>query len=195
MSREKLPDTIRRLLGREPVWRSADSVGVRAAVLVPLFADARDDSVRVWLLRRPETMRTHQGQVALPGGKWEPTDPDLLHTALREAHEEIGLRSEQVEVLGALDDCVTRTGYLMAPFVGWIREPFDPMPLPCEVARAFSVPLAVFAREPDLVPMEQLAGRSAACYRQDGETIWGATAAILRAFVRRIGPSGFDRTE
>ncbi|MEZ4310190.1 MAG: CoA pyrophosphatase [Polyangiaceae bacterium] len=68
-----------------------------AAVLVPLF-EAQGD-VRVWLLRRPADLRSHAGQVALPGGKTDPTDATPVETALREAEEEIGLPRTSVEVL------------------------------------------------------------------------------------------------
>ncbi len=77
----------------------------------------------VWLVLRPTALRAHSGQVALPGGKRDPEDPDLITTALREAEEEIGLPRAAVEVLGEADDLVTTTGFVITPVVGWIGAP------------------------------------------------------------------------
>jgi 8-oxo-dGTP pyrophosphatase MutT (NUDIX family) len=169
---------------------SADSSSLqRAAVLLPLFTLPAEQAPHVWLVRRSEGVRTHRGQVALPGGKREAKDADFLTTALRESHEEIGLPPSDVDVLGALDDRETSTGYLITPYVGWIRGPFTPDPLAAEVARVFSVPLAAFAEEPrrTRIPWEG-AEREVLSYEVAGEIVWGATAAILRHFIELITP-------
>jgi 8-oxo-dGTP pyrophosphatase MutT (NUDIX family) len=134
-------------------------------------------------------MRTHRGQVALPGGKCDPGDADTLTTALRESHEEIGLLPQEVEVLGALDDLETITGFLITPYVGWIANPFTPQPRDSEVARVFAVPLAAFAQEPATIriPWEG-AERVVHSYEVAGEVVWGATASILRSFVEVLTP-------
>lgn len=190
-----LPHRIRLLLADKAPRRSQPGDRIRAAVVAPLFLNSADLSLQVWLARRSETLRTHQGQIALPGGKWEPTDRDLLETAVREAHEEIGLTHDQVEILGSLDDLHTRTGYVITPFVGWVAEAFVPAPMACEVARVFSAPLALFERAPDTVQFPSLLGDTPVpCWRHAGEIIWGATAAMLRDLVRTIGPSTIERT-
>ncbi len=96
----------------------ADAPGrVRAAVLVPIFD--RDGELYVLFIRRSIRVATHQGQVAFPGGRAEPEDPDIMTTALREAQEEVGLRPETVEVLGRLTTSVTLTSnYLVTPSSG-----------------------------------------------------------------------------
>jgi 8-oxo-dGTP pyrophosphatase MutT (NUDIX family) len=128
-------------------------------------------------------MRTHSGQVALPGGKHEPSDVDLLATALRETHEEIGLAPGEVDILGALDDYATHTGFVITPYVGWLSNPFTPEPHASEVARVFAVPLATFDQEPRPVTMAMGSSkRIVLSYEAEGETIWGITAAILRRF-------------
>ncbi|HKQ69744.1 MAG TPA: CoA pyrophosphatase [Polyangiaceae bacterium] len=155
-----------------------------ASVLLPFFA-AGDGAPELWLVRRADHVRIHSGQVALPGGKHEPHDPDPLSTALRECHEEIGLEPSAVEVLGRLDDCITVTGFAITPFVGWIANPFTPLPLTDEVARVFAVPLAALEREPEAVSIDWgEAKRIVLSYSIAGETVWGATAAILRGFVQ-----------
>jgi 8-oxo-dGTP pyrophosphatase MutT (NUDIX family) len=174
---------VRHAIGAELSRREPQRVDhpsyVRASVLVPLFEDPDDGSPRIWLVRRPDSMRTHRGQVALPGGKWEKRDRSLLETALREAEEEIGLARDRVEVLGVLDDCVTITGYVITPHVGWIAEPFTPTPLPEEVAHVFSVRLSVFEGTPTTLGGSQDRPPTHS-FVAEGETIWGATARILR---------------
>ena len=171
--------------------RAAESSALqRAAVLLALFAASPNGAPHLWLVRRSEGVRTHRGQVALPGGKREPGDADFLATALRESHEEIGLLPSDVEVLGVLDDRETITGYLITPYVGWIANPFTPEPLAAEVARVFDVPLAAFADEPrrTRIPWHGTE-REVLSYEVAGEVVWGATASILRHFVELITPS------
>jgi 8-oxo-dGTP pyrophosphatase MutT (NUDIX family) len=119
---------------------------VRAAVLVPIFD--RDGELYMLFIKRSDTVATHQGQVAFPGGRSEPEDPDILTTALREAYEEVGLRPETVEVLGRLTTAATFTSnYLVTPFVGMIGVPTDLRADKHEVAEIFSVPIAAL-RDP-----------------------------------------------
>ncbi|MBK8256397.1 MAG: CoA pyrophosphatase [Polyangiaceae bacterium] len=154
-----------------------------AAVLVPLFEHQGD--VHVWLLRRPQDLRTHAGQVALPGGKVDPEDPTLVDTALREAEEEIGLPRSSVEILGTADEHITVTRFVVTPVVGWVHGLFEPKPNPSEVTRVFSAPFSRF-RDQGIVraiPLESVR-RLVRSYEVDGEVVWGATAAILGNIAR-----------
>ncbi len=153
-----------------------------AAVLVPLFW--RDGEWHVLLTRRTDTVPRHRGQVALPGGVQEPGDVDIVAVALREAHEELGITPNVVDVIGVLDPQPVVTGYLVHPVVGIIPAGFPLSPAPDEIARVFDVPLSWLA-QPHRVRVE---------YRQwarirypvyfyepyDGEVIWGLTARVLR---------------
>src|SRR6202789_380873 len=141
-----LREPLRRVLGARAVRRIAPGTRTAAAVLVPLFE--RDGEVRVWLVRRPETMRSHGGQVAFPGGKSDPTDGSLRATALREAEEELGIHPGSVDVLGPLDDYPTITGFTVTPWVGWLSEDVPVTPSAAEVARAFAPPLREFFAPP-----------------------------------------------
>ena len=154
----------------------------RAAVLVPLF---ERDGIEVLLIRRPETSRAHAGQVACPGGKLE-GEETAREAALRETREELGIDPARVEVLGALHDVDTTTGYVITPWVGRL-EPgvLDALaPHPPEVARVFTAPLEALA-DPARSQLEirpwEVAGRpwDVPFFRWDGEVIWGATGRLL----------------
>jgi 8-oxo-dGTP pyrophosphatase MutT (NUDIX family) len=170
-----------------PALRSPPDEGQPAAVLVPLFAGP-GGSLRVWLARRPEVLRQHGGQVAFPGGKPDPGDASLVATALREAHEEIGLAPSLVEVLGVLPPQLTSTRFLMTPVIGWVPEPFVPTPSPSEVSRAFSVDLAVFAAPVELLEIPGKGERPG--HRAEGELVWGATGRVLQDLAERLYTRG-----
>jgi 8-oxo-dGTP pyrophosphatase MutT (NUDIX family) len=174
----------RTLAARAPLRREAAGAKA-AAVLVALFPGPSGDP-HVWLLLRPKALRAHSGQVALPGGKRDAEDPDLITTALREAEEEIGLPRAAVEILGEADDLVTGTGFVITPVVGWIHGPFEPVINAGEVSRLFSAPFATFRDTGliELIPIESLR-RMVRAYRVEGEIVWGATAAILSALAER----------
>ena len=160
-----------------------------AAVLVPLFES--DGEVSVVLTRRPETMPSHQGEIAFPGGKHDAAvDTDLRATALREAQEEIGLDPASVEIVARLEGLPTAAGaFTIAPFVGFIADEPELVPDPREVARVFSVPLSelmaedVFREEVwDTWRMDL----DIQFYELVDETVWGATARILTGFLAHL---------
>lgn len=141
---------------------------------MPMFE--KEGEVHVLLLRRAEKMRRHGGQVAFPGGRFDPEDATLAVTALREAEEEVGLPRAHVRLLGALDDLPTITGYVVTPYAAWLDAPPTPHPNEAEVARVFSAPLTTFIPKPrGIFPRVG--------YHVDGEFVWGATCAILRALI------------
>jgi 8-oxo-dGTP pyrophosphatase MutT (NUDIX family) len=169
-----LREPLRRVLGSRQARRMEPGARIVAAVLVPLFE--RGGEVHVQLVRRPESMRNHGGQVAFPGGKNDPVDESLRATALREAEEELGIGRSSVDVLGALDDYPTSTGYVVTPWVGWLSGDPTLRPNPSEVARAFAPPLRAFLRPPEgFLPWDG--------WTVEGERVWGATAAMLRGLV------------
>ena len=158
---------------------------VDAAVLAPVYRDA-SGALRLVLVRKVPGGR-HGGQVAFPGGHREPSDGSLRVTALREAEEEIGLRPEQVEVLGRMPDYHTGTGYRVTPIVGWAEGPLAYRPDPHEVEEVFEVPLA-FLLDPrnhhheTAIQRGRLRRYWAVPYGE--RYIWGATAGMLVAFQR-----------
>ncbi|KAJ3187771.1 Peroxisomal coenzyme A diphosphatase nudt7 [Gaertneriomyces sp. JEL0708] len=116
----------------------------RAAVLIPLIVNPRSDELEVLLTVRSANLRRHSGEVALPGGRHETEDHDLLTTALREAQEEIGLPPQDVKSVTALPPFLSRFHLLVTPVVGTIPSTFTPKPNPDEVAACFTVPLRRF---------------------------------------------------
>lgn len=159
-----------------------------AAVLVPLVD--RDEGLTVLLTRRTDHLHHHPGQVSFPGGRVEAGDRDAEMTALRETHEEIGLHPERVELLGALSEYHTGTGFRVTPVVGLIQPPFDLTPDSFEVAEIFEVPLS-FLIDPANRRQEQLLidGRARTYYAMPWQHhhIWGATAGMLVMLSRFLG--------
>ncbi len=154
----------------------------RAAVLLPLFEHAGELSLA--FIRRASTLRAHSGEIAFPGGQAEPGELFPLETALREAHEEIGLAPERVEVLGLLSPVFTVvSNYLITPLVAFL--PHGPGPLhlqTSEVTELILAPLAALA-DPDIAHTELWSRngqtRTVYFYQYDSHVIWGATGRIL----------------
>ncbi|MEM1372116.1 MAG: CoA pyrophosphatase [Pseudomonadota bacterium] len=150
-----------------------------AAVLVPITNAAEPE---VLLTLRASTLTAHSGQIAFPGGRIDGPEETIASAALREADEEIGLASRDVELLGMLDRHRTGTGYTIYPIVGLIPPAFTPVCNPDEVAEVFRVPLA-FVMDPDNMTRHTIAEGARArtfhalTYRHF--FIWGATAAII----------------
>jgi 8-oxo-dGTP pyrophosphatase MutT (NUDIX family) len=160
-----------------------------AAVLMPLFE--ADGETHVVLIKRPDTMPSHQGEIAFPGGKFEPdVDPDLRFTALREAHEEIGLPPERVEVVAQLDGIGTvASRFTITPYVGFLPGRPDYAPNPREVVRILEVPISELL-DPDIYEQERwdtwIDDLDVHFFHLDDETVWGATARILTSFLAHL---------
>lgn len=154
-----------------------------AAVLVGLVE--RPGGLHLVLTERSDDLRDHPGQVSFPGGRIEPGDAHPAATALREAHEEIGLGPDLVELAGYLDAYLTVTGFIVTPVVGFVTDEFVPRLDETEVREAFEVPLD-FLLDPANVRMtlrERLGATFKVYeYRYEGHRIWGATAAMIVAF-------------
>jgi 8-oxo-dGTP pyrophosphatase MutT (NUDIX family) len=146
-----------------------------SAVLIPIFHN--QGQYHILFTERSDTVVFHRGQVCFPGGTWEPSDPSLLQTALRESEEEIGLEAKDIEILGELDDMLTFvTNYIISPFVAFIPYPHSLRFNGSEVKGTFSVPLSFLMDEANFDP-------DSYAYEYEGHIIWGATARILRQFV------------
>ena len=161
---------------------------VVAAVLVPIFE--RAGVLHAVFTRRPTHLRLHAGQISFPGGRREPGDATLTATALREAHEEIGLRPQGVEVLGALAPTPTVVSDIaIYPLVGLIAEPGEPWtPAAGEVDSVIEAALPALAATHRLQSVERPDGTRVTtdAYTAGEETIWGATARIVTDLLVRL---------
>ncbi|HEX3365982.1 CoA pyrophosphatase [Phenylobacterium sp.] len=164
-----------------------DSPLTPAAVLIALVE--RDAGLSVILTRRSDTLRRHTGQIALPGGRRDPGETPW-QTALREAHEEIGLEPRYVSPVGLSTPYRTGTGYLITPVVGFVRPGFSLTPNPDEVAEIFETPFGFLMDPQNLEEHErELPGgekRRFYAYTHEDRFIWGATAGMLRALYDRL---------
>jgi 8-oxo-dGTP pyrophosphatase MutT (NUDIX family) len=157
-----------------------------AAVLVPLYGDP----LTAVLTERRSDLRRHAGEISFPGGRQDHPDEDLRETALREAHEEIGLAPAEVELIGALPPVGTFvTGYRIFPFVGRIEDGHVWTPQESEVARVLEFSLADLVRGHE---MKRLVRKGVPIrtptYTVDGHLVWGATARIVESLLQRLRP-------
>jgi len=152
----------------------------KAAVLIPIVE--RVDGLTLLLTKRTAHLNTHAGQVAFPGGSVDDTDADDTAAALREAHEEVGLIPDHIEVVGTLDTYETGTNFSITPVVAIVRPGFDLTLDPHEVESAFEVPLSFMM---DHENHERQSGiyknirRYYYSIEYDGQVIWGVTASIF----------------
>jgi 8-oxo-dGTP pyrophosphatase MutT (NUDIX family) len=195
------PEALRQRFLLPPLWspevrnepRFKGRAPAHASVLIALV---QRDELSVLLTQRTDHLNDHPGQISFPGGRVEPGDADAAATALREAHEEVGLEASFIDVLGAMPTYTTGTGFIVTPIVALVRPGFELTADPGEVAEVFEVPLgflmnpahhrhhAVDAngarREFLSMPWDGLdaAGQPRRYF------IWGATAAMLRNLYR-----------
>jgi len=157
-----------------------DAADREAAVLAPIIQQS--DRYEILFTKRSEHLGTHPGQMSFPGGGREPEDRDLQETALREAHEEIGLAPYEAEIIGAVDDKETVTRYLVRPFVGLIpdreytRDEYEV----AEIVRLGVDELtnrknyeSEYREHPEYGPLR------IHFFHVDGYTVWGATGEML----------------
>src|SRR5512136_2180308 len=127
-----------------------------AAVLVPLFQ--KDGDCHLLFTKRSEEVKYHKGEISFPGGVVDEEDRELINTALREAHEEIGLKESDVQIIGVLDDIVTITEFIVTPIVGLFSYPYPFKISEVEIAELIEVPLASLLKEDCLSEREIFRG-------------------------------------
>ncbi|MBW2107387.1 MAG: CoA pyrophosphatase [Deltaproteobacteria bacterium] len=176
---------ISRVLSSRQYKTILDPAATASAVLVLLLE--KQGKYHVLLTRRSKQVAHHKGEISFPGGRADAQDRDLLDTALRECHEEIGLRREDVKILGRLDDVRTlTTGFVITPHVGVINYPYPFRVNSKEIDTLIFVPIHVLNALTN--PCGQTSSHEASCpsVSYQGHEIWGATARILRQFLQLI---------
>lgn len=179
-------------LRRFDVRRSADPGSLRHAAVAVAVVEAETPGEAAFLLtKRTPKLRAHGGQWALPGGRVDPGET-IEQTALRELHEELGVLASTDDVLGTLDDYPTRSGYLIAPVVVWLRGIAELKPNPGEVAAAYRIRCAELFREgsPEIVPIPE-SDRPIIRLPLPVATVNAPTAAVLYQF-KEVALAGRD---
>jgi len=161
----------------------------RASVLIPIICDR--DRFSLIFSRRAENLAAHSGQIAFPGGGVE-NGESYQDAVLREAEEEVGIPPRAVEIIGRLDDLVTNSGFLVAPFVAVVNERIEYVMQESEVTEVFEVPVDALLdiRNPE-VRYVTFRGRRypAYFYHHDSYEIWGLTGRIVKAFLDLVWQS------
>lgn len=182
------------LQGTPPKGRIPEAELAPAAVLLPLFQDDQQWHL-IFIKRTEHDYDDHSGQIAFPGGRVEKGDSSLTATALRESEEEIGLRPQDVDILGYSRDITTVTRYRVTPIAGLIPWPYPLRPSPLEVERVLFIPLEwLMDPENHRIQPWRPQGEEMEPYpiiffnSFQGETLWGATAKIVLDFIDLLSP-------
>ena len=170
---------------REVEWSSARS----AAVLVPVITG--DDGDHLLFTERSPDLEAHPGEMAFPGGGYEPEDADLVRTALREADEEVGIRPEEAEVLGQLDDVPGPYGHVVRPFVARVPDR-EYEPDGREVIEVVVLSAADLT-DPEVYSVEERRNPEGETvylpfFRVEDRVVWGLTGFILARFLATVSP-------
>ncbi|MBP8626381.1 MAG: CoA pyrophosphatase [Syntrophorhabdales bacterium] len=150
-----------------------------AGVIIPIFED--NGEVFIVLTKRSDKVSLHKGEVSFPGGMCDDDDGDTMITALRECREEIGVKKDDVEILGRLDDIITMTGFVITPYVGIIPCPYRFETNPDEVAYLIFFPIKKLMEVKPEMESAEYEGRfeMVPSIYYNGDRIWGATCRIL----------------
>ena len=183
-----MEDKIRKILGGRKKKVITGEELTPSAVLLPLFR--KDSEIHLLFTRRTEEVKDHKGQISFPGGTQDAEDTSLQTTALRESFEEIGIKSDDVKILGELDDITTITNYRISPFVGIISYPYEFVVNEAEIAELIEVPVSALL-DPKIFTEEKAYIHQGEIYpvyyfNYEDTVIWGATAKIVKQFLELI---------
>lgn len=157
-------------------------------LLVPSGENAVRDEYSIVFVQRSQNMQVHRGQIALPGGSVEAGE-SLEFAALRETEEEVGVPAHEVRLFGRLDDLVTYTGFIVAPFVGVLLKPVAYRLDAHEVAAVHEVPVAFFV-DPQNVSVRFVKYQGGLypsySYRHGEIEVWGLTGRIVKSLIDQI---------
>ena len=165
--------------------KSSDEKLPQAAVLILCYE--KGDDLFFIMTERSNSLPSHPGEVAFPGGKKEKQDQNLMYTALREAAEEISINPDKVKILGNLDPLESRFGLSVTPYIGVLGENFELLANPDEVADIFHLPLSFFKNEPSIKRgVTNFKGETfdTPVIIYENHEIWGLTLAFTLDFLK-----------
>ena len=170
--------------------RGGDESTRKGAVLILFSGKGQVPEVLITL--RSSQMRSHAGQPSFPGGAIDLTDKDAISAALRESEEEVGLRSETVEVIGVLPELwLPPSNFHVSPVVAWWRDPHEIAPQSVEeVVRAENISLIDLADPANRAKVRHKSGYIGPAFNVAEMLIWGFTAGIID---RILFHSGYER--
>jgi 8-oxo-dGTP pyrophosphatase MutT (NUDIX family) len=164
----------------------------KAAVIIPIFFKNRE--AHLLFTKRTDKVEHHKGQISFPGGMQESVDNDLRDTAIRETWEEMGIKEQDITILGRTDNFLTNTNFMVTPFVAHFPYPYPFVINKEEIASVLEVPL-IDLINPDLFSIEKWKKNGVLWdvhfYRYNGENIWGVTGFLLSNFLSIV--FGFSR--
>ncbi|KAA3618472.1 MAG: CoA pyrophosphatase [Calditrichaeota bacterium] len=185
-SSDKLYDHIKKVLSnrKQKSFIYKEGPSNPAAVLIPLFF--KDNQAHILFTKRTTKVATHKGQISFPGGRKDDTDKDLLFTALRETDEEVGIKNNDIDVLGQTDVFLTNTDFLVSPFVGYYPYPYNYSISIDEIDRLIEVPLLHLLND-DIFRVQKISRHgydwNIHYYNYNGDVIWGVTGFLLSNFL------------
>lgn len=182
------------LMSPNPVdWRRFDPILPadyrKGAVLILFYPE--NEKAFFPLIKRPEYPGIHSGQIALPGGKIEPDDADVIQTALREASEEVGIYPENVRIIGRMSDLfIPASNFLVSPILGFSDSRPDFVPEVREVSRIIPTALRELflpeKRKRKILEINNEFKLDTPYFEVDEEMVWGATAMILSELIQLL---------
>jgi len=179
-----ITNTIKLAIKNSPKVPILNTNMVPAAVMVLLFE--KDQNLYFILNKRTDLVEHHKGEISFPGGSKDPEDNGLLETALRETHEEMGIKPNNIDVIGEIDDVETNSDFIITPFVGTILYPYEYKLSEVEVDEVLEVPLSTLTNPNNINYFKHDKYGSLVSYKHFNHNIYGATALILEKVIKLI---------
>ncbi|MCU0821825.1 MAG: CoA pyrophosphatase [Spirochaetes bacterium] len=180
-------DTLRQRLLSRGIKRIDAPDFIPSAVMMLLMN--KDGELHVFLTKRTDGVATHKGDVSFPGGSIDEGDKDAMDAAFRETHEEAGISSDKIEIIGQFDEYYSVTGFHVSTFIGVIEYPYKYKLNSAEIETCFDAPMSMFCnREFDRIEKFEFYNQEMEVYYYScrGFTIWGMTARILTDFAEKV---------
>ena len=182
------PELIKQALAKHVVERVDGTGMMPASVMILLYF--KDGEYCILLNKRSEEVEHHKGEISFPGGARDLEDRDSLETALRETEEEMGIKREDITVLGEMDEIVTRSNFQVSVFIGTIEYPYKFTPSAIEIAEVLEFPVSALLDPANRrVETRWDNGKTATSYSyvHEEHVVFGATARILQSCIEILG--------